>query len=138
MRDSMTEPPQPPAMPPSEDGAPSSPLQRRYQTKKPPITPRASSSCPKKSISCPLAKKARVSGPVEPSEPPQPQPPTTESQIPSRMTPEVIIKGPMVTQPPIEGNLDCRGKPFHSELCFDMETFRQQPELRDSFHLLQR
>nr|CAN76395.1 hypothetical protein VITISV_000915 [Vitis vinifera] len=78
-------------MPPSEDGAPSSPLQRRYQTKKPPITPRASSSCPKKSISCPLAKKARVSGPVEPSEPPQPQPPTTESQIPSRMTPESMI-----------------------------------------------
>ena len=44
----------------------------------------------------------------------------------------------MVTQPPLEGNLDCRARPFHSELCFDMETFRQQSELRDSFHLLQR
>ena len=44
----------------------------------------------------------------------------------------------MVTQPPIEGNLDCRARPFHSELCFDRETFRHQPELRDSFHLLQR
>ena len=44
----------------------------------------------------------------------------------------------MVTQPPIEGNLDCRARPFHSELCFDIETFRHQPELRDSFHLLQR
>ena len=44
----------------------------------------------------------------------------------------------MVTQPPIEGNLDCRARPFHSELCFDKETFRLQPELRDSFHLLQR
>ncbi|RVW19521.1 hypothetical protein CK203_113470 [Vitis vinifera] len=32
------------------------------------------------------------------------------------MAPEVIIKRPMVTQPPIEGNLDCRARPFHSEL----------------------
>ena len=44
----------------------------------------------------------------------------------------------MVAQPPIEGNLDCRARPFHSELCFDTATFRLQPELRDSFHLLQR
>ena len=54
------------------------------------------------------------------------------------MTPEVVIRRPMVTQPPIEGNLDCRARPFHSELCFDKATFRLQPELRDSFHLLQR
>ncbi|RVW12693.1 hypothetical protein CK203_115026 [Vitis vinifera] len=48
-------------------------------------------------------KKARISAPAEPSEPSsKPQPPTIESQIPSRMTPEL------------------------------------QPELRDSFHLLQR
>ncbi|RVW61668.1 hypothetical protein CK203_065916 [Vitis vinifera] len=26
----------------------------------------------------------------------------------------------MLTQPPIEGNLDCRARPFHSELCFDI------------------
>ncbi|RVW25869.1 hypothetical protein CK203_106413 [Vitis vinifera] len=44
----------------------------------------------------------------------------------------------MVTQSPIEGNLDCRARSFHSELCFDRETFRHQPELKDSFHLLQR
>ena len=43
----------------------------------------------------------------------------------------------MVTQPPIEGNLDCRARPFHSKLCFDRETFKHQLELRDSFHLLQ-
>ncbi|RVW64399.1 hypothetical protein CK203_062523 [Vitis vinifera] len=54
------------------------------------------------------------------------------------MTSVAIIKRPMVTQPPIKGNLDCRARSFHSELCFDMETFRQQTELRDSFHLLQR
>ena len=42
----------------------------------------------------------------------------------------------MVTQPSIEGNLDCRARPFHSELCFDTATFRLHPKLRDSFHLL--
>ncbi|KAL6327792.1 hypothetical protein AAG906_025657 [Vitis piasezkii] len=53
------------------------------------------------------------------------------------MTPKVLIRRPMVTQLPIEGNLDCRARPFHSELCFDTATFRLQPELKDSFHLLQ-
>ena len=43
----------------------------------------------------------------------------------------------MVTQPPIEGNLDCWARPFNLELCFDRATFRLQLELRDSFHLLQ-
>ena len=54
------------------------------------------------------------------------------------MTPEVVIRRPMVTQPPIEGNLDYRVRPFHSELCFDTATFRLQLELKDSFHLLRR
>ncbi|RVW15640.1 hypothetical protein CK203_075303 [Vitis vinifera] len=44
----------------------------------------------------------------------------------------------MLTQPPIEGNLDCRARPFHSELCFDTATFQLRPELADSFHLLRR
>ena len=106
---------------------------RRYQT-------RSSSHPPK--------KKARVLEPElidlsesssEPPTEPQPsQPPPTESKIPSGMTSEVLIKRPMVTQSPIEGNLDCRARPFHSELYFDTATFRLQPELKDSFHLLQR
>ena len=44
----------------------------------------------------------------------------------------------MVAQPPIEGNLDCRARSFHFELCFDMENFRQQSKLKDSFGLLKR
>ena len=128
---------QPPAIPSSVEGAPPSPPLRRYETRRPPTTLGESSSRPKKLSSRPPKKKARVSALVEPLEPSlEPQPPTTESQIPSGMTPEVIIKRPMVTQPPIEGNLDCRARPFHYELCFDRETFRLQPELRDSFHLL--
>ncbi|RVW25123.1 hypothetical protein CK203_117306 [Vitis vinifera] len=30
----------------------------------------------------------------------------------------------MLPQPPIEGNLDCRTRAFHSELCFDLAAFR--------------
>ena len=44
----------------------------------------------------------------------------------------------MLTQPPIEGNLDCRAHPFHSELCFDTATFQLRPEPADSFRLLLR
>ena len=51
---------------------------------------------------------------------------------------EVIIKRPMVTVPPIEGNSNCRARPFHYELYFDIKAMRQQPELRDSFKLFQR
>ncbi|RVW51446.1 hypothetical protein CK203_084013 [Vitis vinifera] len=123
----------------------------------------ASSSRGQKSGTSLSKKKDKVSEPIDltnpPSEPesePQPSPPPVkkspppakkpqpsqlpaqESHIPSGMTPEVLIKHPMVTQPPIEGNLDCRVRPFHSELSFDTTTFRLQLELRDSFHLLQR
>ena len=143
---SMTEPSQPLVVPPSIEDAPLSLPSRRYETRRPPTTPGSSSSRAKKSSSHPPKKKARVSAPLEPSEPPSeplsesqpPQPPATDSQIPFRMTLEVVIRRPMVTQPPIEGNLDCRARPFHSELCFDRATFRLQPKLRDSFHLLQR
>ncbi|RVW34201.1 hypothetical protein CK203_117126 [Vitis vinifera] len=44
----------------------------------------------------------------------------------------------MLTQQPIEGNLDCRAWPFHSELCFDTATFQLRPELADFFRLLRR
>ena len=135
-RDSMSEAPQVSAMPPSEGEVPPSPPQHRYETRRPPTTPGASNSRPKKSIHRPPAKGTGVSGPGKSSTRPQPQLPTTESQIPSRMTPEGIIRRPMVTQAPIEGNLDYRARSFHSELCFDRETFRHHPKLRDSFHLL--
>ncbi|WKA03372.1 hypothetical protein VitviT2T_021485 [Vitis vinifera] len=112
-----------------------SPPVRRYHT-------RASSQPPKKKAKVSEPALIDLSEPEEPSpepQPPQPpQPPPTDSQIPSGMTPEMIIKRPMLTQPPIEGNLDCRARPFHSELCFDVTAFRLQPQLRDSFHLLRR
>ena len=71
-----------------------------------------------------------------PVEPQPSQPPFAKSQIPSGIAPEVLIRHPMVAQPPIKGNLDYQARPFHSELCFDTTTFRFQPELADSFHQL--
>ena len=45
---------------------------------------------------------------------------------------------PMLTTSSIEGNSDCRARPFHSKLYFDQEVMQQQPELRDSYDILQR
>ena len=134
----IPEPPRPLVVPPPVEDAPMSPPSRRYETRRPPTTPGASSSQAKKSGSRLPKKKARVSASIDLSEPidltepsleleskPQPsQPPAKESQIPSGMTPEVVIRRPMVTQPPIESNLDCRARPFYSELCFDTTTLR--------------
>nr|CAN73329.1 hypothetical protein VITISV_015806 [Vitis vinifera] len=132
---STSEPPLQVAAPPPAEPASLSHLARRYQTR---------------SGGRPPQKKTRVVDPdpslepslalsLEPLAEPQPsQPPLVESQIPSGIAPEVLIRRPMVPQPPIEGNLDCRARPFHSELCFDTATFRFQPELVDSFRLLHR
>ena len=101
----------------------------------------------------PLQKRARVesSEPIDLTEPspvpspvPSPTPPAEpklpllEPQIPAEIALEEIIRRPMLTQPPIEGNLDCRARPFHSELCVDIATFKLRPELAQSFHLLRR
>ncbi|KAL6347407.1 hypothetical protein AAG906_018617 [Vitis piasezkii] len=95
-----------------------------------PIKPRARFSTPN--------KRTKFSGPGEPSHAPQPEPPTEDPRIPVDMPPETVIRRPMIAGPPIEGNLDCRDRSFHSETYFDIEALRQQPELRDSFRLLQR
>ncbi|RVW17982.1 hypothetical protein CK203_115178 [Vitis vinifera] len=134
---STSEPPRPLVIPPPIEDASMSPPVRRYQTRSGGLPPkkkaRVSDSEP-----IDLTEPSPESSPEPPSELQPSQPPPTESQIPSSMTPEVLIRRPMVAQPPIEGNLDCQTWPFHSELCFDIATFRLQPELRDSFHLLHR
>ncbi|RVW11948.1 hypothetical protein CK203_116076 [Vitis vinifera] len=58
----------------------------------------------------PPAKKAKTSGPGESyraSEPPK------DSELPSTLSSESIIRRPIVTTPPIEDNLDCRARLFH-------------------------
>nr|CAN82717.1 hypothetical protein VITISV_017289 [Vitis vinifera] len=128
-------PVQAPAIPPSEGEAPS---QRRYPTRRPPTDPVPPADQATSSVSRPPAKRTKFSGPGEPSHAPQPEPPTEDSRIPVGITPETVIRRPMIAGPPIEGNLDCRDRSFHSETYFDIEALRQQPELRDSFRLLQR
>ncbi|RVW40171.1 hypothetical protein CK203_086178 [Vitis vinifera] len=82
--------------------------------------------------------RAPVQGPT--SEPPRPKAVSplakpTPQNPPAR---RYLTRCPMLTQAPIEGNLDCRARPFHSELCFDTATFKLRSELADSFHLLSR
>ncbi|RVW72905.1 hypothetical protein CK203_056353 [Vitis vinifera] len=156
---STSEPSRPRVVPPPVEDTPISPPPRSYNTRRSLTIAGASSSRGQKSGTGPPKKKTKVSEPIDltessskptpsllpakksppPAKKPQPsQTPVRESQIPPGMTPEVAIRRPMVTQPPIKGNYDCRARPFHSELCFDIATFRLQPELRDSFRLLQR
>ncbi|KAL6312045.1 hypothetical protein AAG906_027244 [Vitis piasezkii] len=83
----------------------------------------------------PSPEPSPAPSPALPAEPQELQPPLSEPQIPSEIAPEALIRRPMLTQPPIEGNLDCRARPFHSELCFDTTTFQLRPELAHSFRL---
>ena len=155
--DPVSEPPQPRAVSPSVKPVPPKPPARRYLTRSGgrPLQkrPRVESSepidltkqSPKPSLvptpvpsPIPLPVPSLVPSPAPPAEPKEPQPPLPEPQIPSEIAPKEVIRRPMLTQPPIKGNLDCRARPFHSELCFDIATFRLQPELAQTFSLLQR
>ena len=74
----------------------------------------------------PPTKKAKTSEPGESSRAPQ----DSQSQPPSTRRPR--------PSSPIEGNSDCRSRAFHVEAYFDHTVLRQQTELRDSYHLLER
>ena len=116
-RDSTSQAPEAPTIPGSEGGVPSNPLQCCYKMRRPPTSPP-----PKPSIRRTPAKRARTSGPRELSRHSQPNPRTpADSQCPSGISPKAIIKWPMVTAPPIEGNSNCRARPFHYELYFELE-----------------
>ncbi|KAL6312973.1 hypothetical protein AAG906_006833 [Vitis piasezkii] len=124
-QDSTSQAPKASTIPSSKGGVPSNPPQRRYEMQRPPTTPGATSSRPESSVCRTPAKRARTSGLGESSSPSQPDPRAlANSQRPSGMSSEAIIKWPMVTTPPIEGNSDCIAKPFHSELYFDLEFMR--------------
>ena len=75
----------------------------------------------------PPTKKTKASEPGESSKAPrdsQSQPPPT--------------KRPILASSLIEGNSDCRSRAFHVEAYFDHSILRQQPELGDSYRLLER
>ncbi|RVW83476.1 hypothetical protein CK203_051734 [Vitis vinifera] len=112
-------PVQAPAIPPSEGEPPS---QRRYPTRRSPTDPVPPADQAASPVSRPPAKRTKFSGPGEPSHAPQPDPPTEDSRIPADMPLETVIRRPMIAGPPIEGNLDCRDRSFHSETYFDIEA----------------
>ncbi|KAL6312043.1 hypothetical protein AAG906_027241 [Vitis piasezkii] len=123
VQDSMSEAPQALAIPHFEGGVVPSPPQHRYDMRRHPLHLGQAIRAPRNQFVALLQRKPKFQA-------------QEKSQIPAGMTLEGIITQPMVIQPPIEGNLDCRVRPFYSELCFDRETFRYQPKLKDSFHLL--
>ncbi|RVW73731.1 hypothetical protein CK203_054978 [Vitis vinifera] len=120
----------------------SSPSSRKPAPREAPV--QASTSEPPRPEVAPLPspvpspEPSPVPSPAPPTKPQASHPPPSEPQIPSGPAPEEILRRPMLTQPPIEGNLDCRTRPFHSELCFETAAFQLRLELEGSFQLLQR
>ena len=115
-------PVQAPTISPSERGTPS---QRRYPTRRPPTEPVPPAHQSKRPASRPPTKRTKFSSLGQSSQAPQAEPPTEESQIPIGIPLETVIRRPMIAGPPIEGNLDCRARSFHSEIYFDIEALRQ-------------
>ncbi|RVW89166.1 hypothetical protein CK203_040233 [Vitis vinifera] len=103
---------------------PNSVSQSRYYTRRAAATPMAPTQILAMS---PPTKKAKTSKPGESSRAArdsQSQPPPT--------------RRPILASSPIEGNSDCRARAFHDEAYFDHYVLRQQPELGDSYRLLER
>ncbi|RVW40866.1 hypothetical protein CK203_094302 [Vitis vinifera] len=123
LSDSPSQATEAPRIPPSEGGeatGPSSPdSQRKYETRRPPTTLWATTSRPESLVRRPPAKRAKTSGPEESSRASEP---LANSELPSDMSPESIIRHPMVTAPPLRATHICRVRPFHSELHFDQEA----------------
>ena len=97
--------------------------QSRYHTRRASATPVAPTQIPPRS---PPTKKAKTLEPGESSRAPR----DSQSQPPSTRRPRASS--------PIEGNSDCRARAFHEEAYFDHYVLRQQPELGDSYRLLER
>ena len=120
-----SEPPRPEAASPQVKPTPQNPPARRYLTRSGgrPLQKRArvESSKPINLTEQSLVPSPEPSpapspapAPMSPAQPQEHQPPLSKPQIPSGVAPEVLIRHPMLTQPPIEGNLDCRARQFHS------------------------
>ncbi|RVW83480.1 Retrovirus-related Pol polyprotein from transposon 17.6 [Vitis vinifera] len=125
--DSAPEPSPSRSIPPPVKPVPPKPPLRRYLTS---AVSGTLAESPASSIA------GTISGTQEKSQ--ESQVPLPEPQIAAEVTLEEVIRRPMLPQPPIEGNLDCRTRAFHSELCFDLAAFRVRSELAQSFQLLRR
>ncbi|XP_010665017.1 SH3 domain-containing protein C23A1.17 [Vitis vinifera] len=98
--------------------------QSRYYTRRTAATPVAPTQIPARR---PPTKKAKTSEPGESSRAAR----DSQSQpLPTRR--------PILASSPIEGNSDYRARAFHEKAYFDHYVLRQQPELGDSYRLLER
>ena len=98
--------------------------QSRYYTRRATAIPVAPTQIPARS---PPTKKAKTSEPGESFRAPR----DSQSQPP-------LTRRPILARSPIEGNSNCRSRVFHVEAYFDHSVLRQQPELGDSYRLLER
>ncbi|RVW88435.1 Retrovirus-related Pol polyprotein from transposon 297 [Vitis vinifera] len=110
--DPTSEPPRPKVVSPPAKLAPQKPPMRRCLTRSGGRSlqkkARVESSEPidlTEQSPVPSPEPSPAPSPTLPAQPQELQSPLSEPQIPSRVAPEVIIKCPMLTQPPIEGNL---------------------------------
>ena len=115
------------------------PAQRRYHTQVSPTPPAPSHLRP--AWRAPLPKRARTSGPGESSTSrpwAPPSPPYQGIVGASDLSPTSIIRRPYFPCSPIPGNVDCIERDIHGEVYYDLPAFSEDPELRDSMHLVQR
>ena len=127
----------------SQAAAPASPTVHRYDTRIGPVP--IDPPHPRPVRRPPPPKRAKTSGPGESSQS-QPQvlpqsPPPQGASASTPLSPGSILSAvmrPLFLYAPIEGNTDCSNKDFHNEHFYDISTFANLPELRDSMGLVQR
>ena len=116
------------------------PAPRRYHIQVGPIPP--SPPHPRPSRRALLSKRARTSGPRESSSsrPLEPQSPPTQGpagDLPPNLSPTLIIRRPYFHCSPILRNSDYSERDFHSEIYYDLPTFSEDPEFKDSMRLVE-
>ena len=117
------------------------PTPRRYHTRVGPTPP--SPPHPRTSRRSSQSKRARTEGPRESSNsrPQEPQSPPHQDLVeapPLDLSPASIIRRPLFYYNPIPVNVDYSERDLHYEVFYDLPSFSEDPELRDSMILMHR
>ena len=111
---------------------------RRYQTQ---MGPRAPSPVPqRRSRRARPSKRARISGPGEPSSSrPQPSPATSAAEATSspQLSPASRIRRALFVGHPIPGNVALHSRDFHAESYYDVPTLMANHRFRESMRLIE-
>ena len=127
------------AAPASHPLGAAAPAPRRYHSRVGPTPP--SLPHPMPSRRAPPSKRAQTSGSGESSgsRPQEPQSPTHQGLAgapPLDLSPASIIRRPLFHYGPVLKNVDCSERDLHDEVHYDLPTFAEDPELRDSMLLV--